>query len=97
MHRARWEPLCDEEMAAAVAAVREILAGRDDGPALLACAAGIIAGARSGSPEDRKRAAVAVSVCVAAGADEAAIQGWAEVGAKRRADADRPPFGSRVV
>jgi hypothetical protein len=97
MRHARWEPLSDEEMAAAVAAVRGILAGRDDGPQLLAEVAGITTGARAGWPDELARAVVAASVCVQAGADEWLIDGWAEVGAERRAQADQPPFGLKVL
>lgn len=88
-HRARWEPLGGEAMAEAVAAVHEILAGRDDGPELLAYVAGVMTGARSGSPEELQRAVVAGSICVAAGADEWLIDGWASVGWERAAGANR--------
>ena len=36
-------------------------------------------------------------VCVESGADEFAIDGWAEVGAERQAQAAIPPAGVRVI
>ena len=45
-HRARWDPLSPGEIAGAVVAVRNILAGRDDGPALLAQVVGLLTGRR---------------------------------------------------
>ena len=91
-HRARWEPLSSDEMAEAVAAVREILddAGRRDGPALLAQVAGLLTGSRHWCPELLPRAVVAGSICVEAGADEFAIDGWACIGAERVADSRVP-------
>jgi hypothetical protein len=97
MRHARWEPLTPGAMAAAVTAVREILAGRDDGPELLAEVAGILTGARAGWADELQRAVVAASVCVEAGADESLIDGWAAIGAQRREEAEKPPFGSKVL
>jgi len=97
MHRARWEPLGEEEMAAAVAEVDEVLAGRDDGPQLLAYVAGILTGSRSGWPDELAQAVIAGSICVAAGADEFAVDGWCCIGAERRAGADQLPAGARIL
>lgn len=97
MHHARWDPLAPDEMAAAVAEVREVLAGRDDGPGLLAYVAGILAGSRFAYPDDLAQAVIAGSVCVAAGADEFAVDGWCCIGAERRARADQLPAGARVL
>lgn len=97
MHHARWEPLSEDEMADAVAEVREVLAGRDDGPGLLAYVAGILTGSRSGRPDELAQAVIAGSVCVAAGADEFTVDGWCCIGAERRAQADQLPAGARVL
>jgi hypothetical protein len=97
MHHARWDPLGEAEMAAAVAEVREVLAGRDDGPQLLAYVAGILTGSRYGHPDELARAVIAGSVCVAAGADEFTVDGWCCIGAERRTEADQLPAGARVL
>jgi hypothetical protein len=97
MRHARWEPLGEEEMAAAVAEVDEVLDGRADGPELLAYVAGILTGSRFGHPDELAQAVIAGSVCVAAGADEFAVDGWCCVGAERRAQADQLPGTARVL
>jgi hypothetical protein len=84
-------------MAAAVAEVNEVLAGRDDGPQLLAYVAGILTGARYGCPDELAQAVIAGSVCVAAGVDEFAVDGWCCIGAERRAKADQLPGTARVL
>jgi hypothetical protein len=88
-HVSRGELTADEH-AAAVAGLRELAAGRAD---LLAEAAGTVLGASEGQPDEplMRRAA---ELCRAAGADEALIPGWVEEGRRRRADADRAPFGA---
>jgi len=43
------------------------------------------------------REAMAAGICVEAGADEFAIDGWAEVGAELQAQAAIPPAGVRVI
>lgn len=97
MHHARWDPLGEAEMAAAVAEVREVLAGRDDGPQLLAYVAGILTGSRFGWPDELAQAVIAGSICAAAGADEFTVDGWCCIGAERRAGADQLPAGARVL
>lgn len=97
LHHARWTPLGPDEMAAAVTEVREVLAGRDDGPELLAYVAGILTGSRFGCPDELAQAVIAGSVCVAAGADEWLIDGWCCIGAERRAAADQLPGTARVL
>jgi hypothetical protein len=97
MRHARWEPLGEEEMAAAVAEVDEVLAARDDGPQLLAYVAGILTGSRFGWPDELAQAVIAASVCVAAGADEFTVDGWCCIGAERRAEADRLPAAARLL
>jgi hypothetical protein len=90
---ARWGEPTAEETAAAVAELREILAGRDDGPALLAEVAGVRLGFYEGELGEPRAKAVARS-CIAAGADESLIPEWAEEG-RRRAEAARlPPFST---
>jgi hypothetical protein len=88
---AGWHELADPEMADAVAELEEIIADRDDGPALLAEVAGILIGAHEGAL-DEPRARGAAQLCIAAGADPAAIPAWVEEGRRRRANAKRPPF-----
>lgn len=97
MHHARWDPLGEDEMAAAVAEVREVLGGRDDGPELLAYVAGILAGSRSGWPDELAQAVIAGSICIAAGADKFAIPGWEAIGRERAGRAAEPPFGTKVT
>ncbi len=92
MRHARWEPPDETVTAAAVAELRLILAGRDDGPALLAEVAGVLIGAHNGQPGEF-RARVAASFLIAAGADEALADQWIAEGRRRRAQADLPPFG----
>jgi hypothetical protein len=75
----------------APAELREILAGRDDGPALLAEVAGVRLGFYEGEPGEPRARAVA-RFCIAADADESLIPEWIEEG-RRRAEAARfPPF-----
>jgi hypothetical protein len=81
---------------AAGADLAEILQGRDDGPALLAEVAGILLGAHEGQL-DEARARNAAGFCVAAGADPDLVAEWAEEGKRRRAEADLPPFGLKVL
>jgi hypothetical protein len=90
MYHARWEPLTPAAMAAAVTDIEAILteAGRNDGPALLAEIAGILTGARFGWPAALQRAVIAGSICVAAGADEFLIDGWATIGYERTSAAE---------
>ena len=85
---ARRGELTGDDRAAAVAAVRELAGGRAD---LLAHVCGILEGFAEGGPDEvtPRRAA---ALCRDAGADEAAIAGWAEIGRQRRADARRLPF-----
>jgi hypothetical protein len=98
MHHARWEPLGEDEMAAAVAEVDELLAGRnEDRAGLLAYVAGILTGARFGQADELAQAVIAGSICVAAGADEWPIDGWCCIGAERRAETDQLPAGARVL
>lgn len=99
MHHARWEPLGEDAMAAAVTEVDELLAGRDDQEraGLLAYVAGILTGSRFGVPADLEQAVIAGSICAAAGADEFTVDGWCCVGWERRGAADQLPAGARVL
>jgi hypothetical protein len=92
MRYAGWEPPDEETTAAAVAGLLEVLAGRDDGPALLAEVAGILIGAHEGALDEAK-ARIGAGFCRAAGADEAAIQWWTEVGRERARNARPRPLG----
>lgn len=97
LHHARWTPLTEEEMAAAVDEVDEVLGDRDDRAELLAYVAGILTGSRFGQPDELAQAVIAGSICVAAGADEWPVDGWCTIGAERRAQADQLPAGARVL
>ena len=85
---AQWRELTEDERAAAVGELRELAAGRAD---LLAEVAGVMEGFSAGEL-DEQLARQAAGLCRAAGADEAAIGEWVEVGRERRANAGRPPF-----
>ena len=87
-HRAKWRELSSGEEAAAVAALRELAAGRAD---LLAEVAGILEGASEGEL-DEPLARQAAGLCRKAGADPEAIPAWIEEGRRRSANARRPPF-----
>ena len=85
---ARWEPPDDATTAAAGAELREEAGGRAD---LLAEVAGIALGFHEGGL-DEPRAANVAAFCRLAGADEAEIPGWVEIGRERAAQSLRPPF-----
>ena len=89
-HHARWRGLTEDQEAAAVAALRELAAGRAD---LLAQVAGLLEGCSEGKlnePLSRQ----AAQLCRDAGADPDAIPGWIEEGRRRRTAARRmPPSG----
>jgi hypothetical protein len=89
-HHARWRELSRDEETAAVAALRELAAGRAD---LLAEVAGILEGASEGELDQPLKRQAAM-LCRKAGADPEAIPGWIEVGRERRANAGRPPFSA---
>ncbi len=95
-HHATYTPPIGDETAAAVAELAEILEGRDDGPALLAEVAGVLLGAHEGAL-DEARARNAAGFCVAAGADPELVPQWIAEGRRRRAQADQPPFGMKVL
>ena len=54
MQNARWEPPDEATTAVAVAALRELVAGREDGPALLAETAGILVGCHEGDLKEAR-------------------------------------------
>jgi len=85
---AKWRPLTGAEHAAAVGELRELAAGRAD---LLAHVAGITEGFGEGQL-DEPIARQAAGLCLAAGADPAAVPAWIVEGRRRRANAGRPPF-----
>ena len=87
-HRARWRELTGDEEAAAVAALRELAAGRAD---LLAEVAGIFEGT-SEDELDEQLARQAAGLCRKAGADPQSIPLWIEVGREGAAKARLPPF-----
>ena len=86
----RWCPLTADEHDAAVAALRELAAGRAD---LLAQVAGLLEGVAAGQPDEPLKRQAA-QLCRDAGADEALIPQWTEEGRRRGANALRPPFGA---
>jgi hypothetical protein len=88
-YHARWRDLTADEEAAAVAALRELAAGRAD---LLAEVAGVMEGA-SGGRLDEPFARSAARLCRLAGADEALIPAWIAEGRRRAGAARVPPPG----
>ena len=99
VHRyAGWKPrLAEDELAAAVAELREITAGRPDGPALMAEVAGLLTGAAFGIALEEDKAILEAGILVAAGADEFAIDGWTCIGAERAAAARELPASARIL
>ena len=89
-HHAKWRELTEDEEAAAVAAIRELAAGRVD---LLAEVAGLLKGASEGEL-DEPLARQAAQLCRRAGDDPGVIPAWIEEGRRRRANAGRAPFSS---
>jgi len=89
---ARWREPTQAETAAAVAELREILAGRDDGPGLLAGVADVRLGFYEGEPDEPK-AKAAGGLCRQQRADETLIPQWIEEGRRRREQTqlNRPP------
>lgn len=95
-HHVRLNPAQDAPRDVALAAVAALVAGRPDGPALLAETAGIMLGTALW-PEDKDQAERSAELLKAAGADQELIPHWAEVGRERAARATKPPFGARTV
>ena len=91
--RARWHEPDGAETAAAVAELREILAGREDGPALLAELAGLTLGFYEGGLSE-PRARAAAHFCREAAADPELIRQWTGTGRERARDAGRAPSGA---
>ena len=92
-HHAKWRELTGAEESAAVAALRELAAGRSD---LLAEVAGILEGASEGELGE-PFARQAAMLCRKAGADPEAIPAWIAEGRRRRASANKPPFSGGVI
>ena len=87
---ARWGGLTEAEEAAGAAELREVAAGRTD---LLAEETGIEIGfAESQGEHERARAEQIARLCRLAGADEALISRWVEVGRERAEQAGKAPF-----
>ena len=88
MRHAKWGEPAGDEIAAAVAEIREVVGDRPD---LLAEEAGILLGFHDGGLNE-PRARSAAQLLIAAGADESLIPAWIEEG-RRRAELRRhPPF-----
>jgi hypothetical protein len=86
-HHARWRPLTEDEHRVAVEELTELAAGRTD---LLAEQAGLLLGCY---PADDVFAPIkhqAAQLLIAAGADQAAVEGWVEEGRRRAAVKLRP-------
>jgi hypothetical protein len=93
---ASWRAPAGNELAAAVAELREVAGDRPD---LLAEVAGIGLGFHEGGL-DEPRAKAAAQVLIAAGADESLIPRWIEEGRRRAEIRRRPPVsnpGRRAV
>src|SRR5690348_14065146 len=80
---ARGRPLTAGEHDAAVAALRELAAGRAE---LLAQVAGLLEGSAEGQPDEPLKRQAA-QLCRDAGADETLIPQWIAEGRRRTADA----------
>jgi len=92
-HARRHEPT-EAETAPAVAELREIVAHRDDGPALLAEAAGILTGFHEGGLNE-PQARAGAHFRLEAGADVDLVAQREEEGRRRRDLAGQPPFRHR--
>jgi hypothetical protein len=86
---ARWRELAADERDAAVAALRELAAGRAD----MAQVAGLLGGSSEGQL-DEPLMRQAAELCRNAGADPELIPQWIQEGRRRGANALRPPFGA---
>ena len=95
-HHVRLDPAEDSPRDVALAAVAEIVGGRDDRRALLAEAAGVMLGAARWE-EERDRAGRSAALLEAAGADVSLIPEWVEEGKRRAERAALPPFGMKVL
>ena len=87
---ASWREPTENEIAAAVAELREVAGDRPD---LLAEEAGIQLGFYEGDL-DEPRAKSAAQLLIAAGTDESLIPGWIEEGRRRAEVRRKPPFSS---
>jgi hypothetical protein len=96
MRYARWEEPTPDDTAEAVAALLEVLAGRDDGPALLAEVAGVLIGFHDGRTGEFQ-ARVAAHFLIEAGADESLADEWIAEGKRRAEVAGQLPFGLKVL
>jgi hypothetical protein len=87
---ARWGAPAEDEVAAAVAELREVADGQAD---LLAEVAGLALGtSEARGDEYRVQAQAVADLCRAAGADEQAIPAWIEEGRRRAEERRMPPF-----
>lgn len=86
-HALGWQ-LTAEEEAVAVAELTEAAAGRSD---LLAERAGTALGFGGGRPDAARYRQIA-ELCIAAGADQALIEGWINVGRERAAAVTAIPY-----
>src|SRR6185437_6485138 len=86
-HAQGWRLTADEE-ARAIADLTEAAAGRAD---LLAERAGTALGFGEGRPDSARYEQIA-ELCIAAGADQALIEGWVNVGRERAAAVTAIPY-----
>ena len=86
-HAQGWQ-LTEQEEAAAIAELAGAAAGRSD---LLAECAGTALGFGE-SQQDSVRYRQMAELCIAAGADEALMQRWIEIGRRRAAAAEAIPY-----
>jgi len=89
-HAQGWRLTADEE-AAAIAELTEAAAGRGD---LLAERAGTALGFGEGRPDGARYQQIA-ELCIAAGADQALIERWINVGRERAAAVAAIPYTGR--
>jgi hypothetical protein len=88
VRHASWREPAGDEIAAAVAELREVAGDRPD---LLAEEAGILLGFHEGGL-DEPRARSSAQLLIAAGADQSRIPRWIEEGRRRAGLRRHPPF-----
>jgi hypothetical protein len=90
IRHAGWGGLSETRTATGAAELREVAGGRGD---LLAEVAGLALGTAEGKgAEYQARGQAIAELCRAAGADEALIPRWTQIGRERAEQASVPPF-----
>jgi hypothetical protein len=87
-HHSRWRPLTEAEETRAVTELADLAQGRND---LLAQVAGLQIGCYEGDIDEPRRRQAA-DLLLKAGADQALIPGWIEIGRERVRNARHIPY-----